>query len=144
MIISTEGDISINQCFEAIRRSLQDDYRQNTLKQLPLSDLKEGLSYTKRYGKHHEHTVKVLVTAFEVPSLYAARFSSNRGIKELSYYLEALGEHRTRITYQYEMKAVDFFQKVNQLIMGKLFKKSLERQSHAQLAALIQYAKQLS
>ncbi|HEP1264788.1 TPA: DUF3284 domain-containing protein [Streptococcus pyogenes] len=143
MIISAEGDVSVHHCFEAMLISLQEDYRQNTLRQLSRDDIKAGINYVKHYGKYKERTVRVLITALEAPQLYTACFSSNHGIKELAYQLEALGENRTRITYSYDYHPLDIFQKANQFIVGKLFKKSLERQSQAQLAALIQYAKQL-
>lgn len=144
MMITAEGDVSITQCFKAILSSLQEDYHENTLTQLPPAELKAGLSYIKHYGKNKEHNVRVLITALEAPHLYAACFSSNHGLKTLSYRLEALGEDHTRITYCYDYQPLDVFQKVNQLIIGKLFKKSFKRQSQVQLAALIQYAKQLS
>lgn len=51
MMITAEGDVSITQCFKAILSSLQEDYHENTLTQLPPAELKAGLSYIKHYGK---------------------------------------------------------------------------------------------
>lgn len=91
MIISAEGDVSVHHCFEAMLISLQEDYRQNTLRRLSRDDIKAGINYVKHYGKYKERTVRVLITALEAPQLYTACFSSNHGIKELAYRLEALG-----------------------------------------------------
>lgn len=82
MIISAEGDVSIHHCFEAMLISLQEDYRQNTLRQLSRDDIKAGINYVKHYGKYKERTVRVLITALEAPQLYTACFiqSWDKGI----------------------------------------------------------------
>lgn len=123
MIISAEGDVSVHHCFEAMLISLQEDYRQNTLRRLSRDDIKAGINYVKHYGKYKERTVRVLITALEAPQLYTACLSSNHGIKELAYRLEALGENRTRITYSYDYHPLDIFQKQIILLLANCSKK---------------------
>lgn len=143
MIIRKAVDVSNKQLFQAITSSLMDDYHQNTLSQLHLDQLQEGLSYIKYFGKNKQNNVRVTVTAFESPKVYAASFSSNRGLKKLSYQLEDLGNGKTDIIYEFEMISDDVFQKANRFLMQFLLKKSLIRQTEAQLQALVNYAKTL-
>ncbi|MGL6299964.1 DUF3284 domain-containing protein [Streptococcus iniae] len=141
MIIRKEVDVSRNQLFKAISLSLMEDYHQNTLTHLQPEQLREGLTYIKHYGKNNQHNVRVTVTAFEAPKKYPACFSSNRGLKQLSYRLEDLGHQKTAIVYEFEMISEDIFQKANQFLMQILLKKSLQKQTQAQLQALVNYAK---
>lgn len=127
MIIRKEVDVSRNQLFKAISLSLMEDYHQNTLTHLQPEQLREGLTYIKHYGKNNQHNVRVTVTAFEAPKKYAACFSSNRGLKQLSYRLEDLGHQKTAIVYEFEMISEDIFQKYQSIFNADSLEKKFTK-----------------
>ncbi|MGQ7330280.1 DUF3284 domain-containing protein [Streptococcus suis] len=142
MEITKTYPVSIDRLFEAIVTSLKEDYRQNTGEEPAEVDLVAGLTYQKRFGEKHQHSVQVTLLELTSPSLYSVRFSSNRGKETMTYQLTPIDEGHTGIQYSYGVEAADFFTKANYFLMEKLMAKSLERQTEAQLDALVRYATQ--
>ncbi len=141
MKITKVGEASIDQIFKAIKASLKDDYFKNTKTELDDHAIKPGLTYLKQFGKNNQNSVRVTLKEFVAPSVYTIVFSSNRGQQDVTYQLKAVDENHTEITYSFHSQPKDLFQKGNDFLMKRLFKKSMERQSEAQLEALIRYSK---
>lgn len=141
MDITTSKSCSLpaTAIFQAITKSLLDDYTQNTKEELREEDLKPGLSYIKYFGSKNQHSTKVTLESFNPPNLYTAVFSTNRGKQRISYRLEALSDTETTIYYSQEVEQTSFYQKANDFLLGLLFKKGLERKIDAQLTALVNY-----
>ncbi|WP_155965008.1 DUF3284 domain-containing protein [Streptococcus ruminantium] len=140
MKLTRVGQVPVEHLFDTIRRSLKEDYQQHAGVPLLDQDIREGLTYTKTFGEKGQHSVKVIVEEFAVPSCYAVCFHSNRGKEHIRYSLRDLGNNQTEIEYSYEMEAGDIFAKGNYFLMKKLFSKSLKRRTEAQLEAMIRYS----
>lgn len=144
MKVEKKVQVSVDKLFDVVTASLKNDYEQNTSQPLFDDNIQPGLTYLKSFGRNQQHQVKVLLTAFEKPRLYEVVFSSNRGKQTVSYCFSSLSKDESTITYQQKVSEADFFQKANNFLLNKLFKKSIERQIDAQLNALANQAKNSS
>ncbi|WP_242257807.1 DUF3284 domain-containing protein [Streptococcus thoraltensis] len=143
MEITKTADVSIKALFQVVTESLKRDYQENTLKKLKKEDIIPGLNYIKTFGSSKQNQIKVIVERFEIPNQYDVSFCSNRGKQTISYHFQELEANKTLITYVQNLQASDIFQKGNHFLMNTLFKKSIEKQTQAQLEALVMHAKSL-
>ncbi|MFC5631322.1 MULTISPECIES: DUF3284 domain-containing protein [Streptococcus] len=140
VIVSKTTHLSPETLFAVLKKSLKEDYIANTQQNLADSDVKEGLTFVKNYGKNHQNSVRVLVSSFVENHRYEALFSSNRGSQVILYELTPLGDGKTMLRLKQETIPASFVQNLNDYLMSFLFKKSLKRQLSAQLTALINAA----
>ncbi|MEQ9809305.1 DUF3284 domain-containing protein [Streptococcus jiangjianxini] len=143
MEITKTADVSITALFQVVTDSLKKDYHDNTLKKLADEAIVTGLNYIKTFGSSQQHQIKVVVESFDAPNQYVVSFHSNRGKQTISYHFKELEANKTLITYVQDLQASDIFQKGNRFLMNTVFKKSIEKQTQAQLDALIMHAKAL-
>lgn len=138
--VSKSSNISSDKLFYVLKQSLKDDYTDNTQKGLLDKDIKEGLTFIKRFGKNEQNSVKVVLTSFIENKLYEAAFSSNRGRQIISYEIDTVTENECIVKLKQETVPSSIAQKFNDKIISILFKRSIERRLSAQLTALFNVA----
>lgn len=138
--VSKSSNISSDKLFSVLKQSLKDDYTDNTQKALFDKEIKEGLTFIKRFGKNEQHSVKVVLTSFIENKLYEAVFSSNRGRQIISYEIDPITEDECIVKLKQETVPISLTQKFNDKMISILFKRSIERQLSAQLTALFNVA----
>lgn len=118
----------------------QEDYQRATGQTLLLSEIKEGLSYVKRFGKKEEQSVKVSLQQLVEKECYAVAIQSNRGVQFLTYRLEEVGENQVEIVYTEDYLPEGRWNKLNYKLLLPLMKQSLEKRMLLQIKKFAEFA----
>ncbi|MDQ0222812.1 DUF3284 domain-containing protein [Streptococcus moroccensis] len=126
--------------FTFLLDQFREDCRQNTGKELALSDIQPGFSFIKSFGKNQSNQVKVTVLELESPRLYKVQLKSNRGESLVVYEMEEQGAE-TQVTYREEMEADGRLQGLNYKLLYPFLKKRMQKQMKSRLDYLISHLK---
>lgn len=140
MKVSKVYKANAESLFDFLKASFKNDYERNTNKLLRSGDLKPGLKFTKTFGAKNQNSVLVEVEHMTAPHHYSILLKSSRGSNVIEYLIEAVTDGEIEVTYREEYINTGFFTKLNNLILGPLFRKKLEGRMLAQLDQLIAYS----
>ncbi|MGT2965442.1 DUF3284 domain-containing protein [Streptococcus acidominimus] len=118
----------------------QEEYQKATGKSLLLSEIREGLSYVKRFGKKEEQSVKVTLQQLVENECYAVVIQSNRGIQYLTYRLVDVGEDQVEIVYTEDYLPEGRWNQLNYKLLLPLMKRGLEKRMLLQIQKFAEFA----
>ncbi len=140
MKVSKVYQANAESLFDFLKASFKNDYERNTNKLLRSGDLKPGLKFTKTFGAKNQNSVLVEVEHMTAPHHYSILLKSSRGSNVIEYLIEPVTDSEIEVTYREEYLNTGFFTKMNNLILGPLFRKKLEGRMLAQMDQLIAYS----
>lgn len=119
-------NVTADAFFEKIAESIAYDITSSTGKNIRPKQLRKGYSYTKEMKNkmRQEGKVKVTITDYEVPRIYAAKFESSQGTNTISYEVEVLDEEHIGVTYIEDFFGVTQTKSTNFKLMSAFYKRS--------------------
>lgn len=140
MEISEKLYIKAEEFFDQIAESIAYDISNATGKKVRGKNITKGTSYTKKLknkmGRKGE--VKVTISEFERPRIYAARFESINGVNTLSYEIEDLGDS-IGVTYKEGFEGATKTKSLNNKFMTFFYKRGSAKKARKLMRAMEQY-----
>lgn len=135
--------VKAEDLFNQMAESIAYDISNSTGKKVRAKNIKKGYTYTKhmknKLGKKGE--VKVTITEFEAPKIYAAKFESINGTNYLSYEIEDLGDS-IGVTYREDFEGATSLKTWNNKLMSFFYNRGSKKKARRLLRAMEQYVKQ--
>lgn len=129
--------VKADEFFAQMKESIAYDISNSTGKKVRAKQISKGYTYTKKLknkmGRKGE--VKVTITDFEEPRIYAAKFESIQGTNFLSYEIEDLGDS-IGVTYKEDFKGASTLKNVNYKVMSFFYKRGSKKKAERLLRAM--------
>ncbi|MEG0314416.1 MAG: DUF3284 domain-containing protein [Erysipelotrichaceae bacterium] len=123
--IKRKLDVKAEDFFEKLSDSLVFDITAATGKNVRVNQISEGYKYTKKLktktGK--SGNVKVTITKFEAPKVYASTFTSAQGDNFISYEINKLSDEQIEVVYTEDYKGTSNAKDLNAKVMQFLYKR---------------------
>lgn len=145
--------MQINEClhvdadafFNQITKEVIYDIHASTNKTVREKQIKKGYSYMKKMknkiGRSGE--VKVTITDFERPRIYAAKFESATGTNFMSYEIEQLDDPATiGVTYTEDFEGMNTSKSLNHKVTMFFYRRKSEKNAKKRLRKMEAYLKQ--
>lgn len=145
--------MQINEClhvgadafFDQITKEVIYDIHTSTNKTVREKQIKKGYSYMKKMknkiGRSGE--VKVTITDFERPHIYAAKFESATGTNFMSYEIEQLDDPATiGVTYTEDFEGMNTSKSLNHKVTMFFYRRKSEKNAKKRLRKMEAYLKQ--
>lgn len=131
--------------FDQLAREVLYDINVATNRTLREKQIKKGFSYTKKMknklGRQGE--VKVIITDFERPRIYGAKFISATGTNFMSYEIEQLEDpNAIGVTYTEEFDGANKTKALNFKTTMLIYKKKSEKNARKRLRKMETFLKQ--
>lgn len=140
MEINEKLYVDADEFFNKMAESIAYDISESTGKKVRTKQITKGYSYTKKLknkmGRKGE--VKVTITDFESPRIYAAKFDSINGINYLSYEIEKFDD-AIGVTYREDFEGASISKKLNYKIMTFFYNRGSKKKARRLLRAMEQY-----
>ncbi|MGT2800470.1 DUF3284 domain-containing protein [Streptococcus sp. zg-86] len=136
LTVTGQPELYYQLCLELF----QADYQGATGQTIPLSEIREGLSFVKRFGKKREQSVKVTLQQLVENQSYAVAIQSNRGVQFLTYQLRSLGQDEVEICYSEDYLPEGRFNQLNYKLLLPLMRRSLEKRMLLQIKKFAEFA----
>ncbi|MDO4437112.1 MAG: DUF3284 domain-containing protein [Coriobacteriaceae bacterium] len=145
MKVQVKLNVSAEDFFAAITRSVLYDAEQARGKKIPVKKLKAGFTYQKslnaKIGGAQHVTTKI--TEFEPPRLYAASIISSKGENTVRYELEPVaGERAFTLTYEEGYAGDKTLNDLNGKLVGFFYGPSAKRKIKRRFRDMEAYIKQ--
>lgn len=145
MEINEKLYVKAEDFFEQLADSIAYDITNSTGKKVRPKAITKGYSYTKKMknkmGKNGE--VKVTITDFEAPKIYAAKFESVQGINYLSYAIESFPDS-IGVTYSEGFEGKTTSKSLNYKLMSFFYNRKSKKKASKLLRAMEHYIKEKS
>lgn len=133
--------VSAEDFFDQVAQSIAYDITESTGKNVRVSQLHKGYSYTKKLknkvGRSGE--VKVTITDFEVPLIYKAKFETANGTNTISYEIERLEDGMIGVSYAEDYFTDSKLNSLNSKMTTALYKGRAKKKARRLLRAIERY-----
>ncbi|MFV0255189.1 MAG: DUF3284 domain-containing protein [Erysipelotrichaceae bacterium] len=125
-------------CFEVLSESLLFDINNSSEKDIVLSDIKPGYSYTKNLQNKvgNKGAVRVEIKTFTPNSKYEVTFDTNQGCNTLSYQLNDYDAEHFELIYSENFTSEKSMNTMNFKFMSKLYERGNKKKINATLDQL--------
>lgn len=102
MNVNRELNVSADEFFNQIQRSVLEDIKASTRKNIEAEQVVDGYSYHKNLGTKMGGSSKVKVTIKELhaPTSYKADFTSGNGVNSIAYIIQEIGLQKINVHYE--------------------------------------------
>lgn len=132
--------VRADEFFAKMADSVAYDISESTGKKVRAKNINKGYTYTKKLKNKlgRKGDVKVTITDFEAPRIYAAKFESTNGINYLSYEIEDLGDS-IGVTYSESFEGATKMKSLNYKFMSFFYNRGSKKKARRLLRAMEQY-----
>lgn len=118
-------NVSAEDFFDKIAESVAYDISTETGKNVRPAQIHKGMTYTKKLSSKmgKSGNVKVTLTEYESPVVYAAKFSSKQGDNFISYRINKIEDDLIEVTYSEDFDAPTKTKRANFKIMSFFYKR---------------------
>ena len=143
MEVSEKLYVKADEFFDQMAESIAYDISNATGKKVRAKNITKGYSYTKKLKNKmgRKGDVKVTISDFERPRIYAAKFESINGTNFLSYEIEDLGDS-IGVTYNEGFEGATKMKSMNNKMMTFFYKRGSAKKARKLLRAMEQYINQ--
>lgn len=143
MEINEKLYVKAEDFFEQLAESIAYDITTSTGKKVRPKAISKGYSYSKKMknkmGKNGE--VKVTITDFEAPKIYAAKFESVQGTNYLSYSIENFGDS-IGVTYSEGFDGKTASKSLNYKLMSFFYNRKSRKKASKLMRAMEHFIKE--
>lgn len=132
--------VKADEFFAKMAESIAYDISESTGKKVRAKNITKGYTYTKKLKNKmgRKGDVKVTITDYEAPRIYAAKFDSSNGINYLSYEVEDLGDC-IGVTYSESFEGATKMKSLNYKFMSFFYNRGSKKKARRLLRAMEQY-----
>lgn len=132
--------VRADEFFAKMAESIAYDISESTGKKVRAKNINKGYTYTKKLKNKmgRKGDVKVTITDFEAPRIYAAKFDSVNGVNYLSYEIEDLGDS-IGVTYSESFQGASMMKNLNYKLMSFFYNRGSKKKARRLLRAMEQY-----
>lgn len=135
--------VSPEEFFDFLYQSINMDIKESTGKTLKVSEIKEGMTYSKKMQTKLGQTgeAKVTLSVLNPNKKYQASFSSNQGENITTYRIEEIAEGEINLTYQEDFLGSSRLKSLNYKMMNFFYNRRAKKQSIARVRQIEKYIK---
>lgn len=137
MEISEKLYVSADAFFDQLAQSVAYDISNTTGKKVRAKQISKGYSYSKKLKNKmgRKGDVKVTITDFEAPRIYAVEFESVQGTNFMSYQIEDLGDC-IGVTYSEDFTGKTSAKNLNYKLMSFFYNRGSKKKARRLLRAM--------
>lgn len=142
MEINEKLYVSADAFFDKLAESVAYDISSATGKKVRPKQVSKGYSYTKKLKNKvgRKGGVKVTITDFEAPKIYAAKFETNQGVNFISYKIEPM-DNGIGVTYSEGFEGGSAAKTLNYKIMSFFYSRGSKKKAQRLLRAIEKFIK---